>query len=52
MLKIIFKDKRTKIYKKSEYTNYWYDRKIFVVIRKKWIEIYNIDCIASVECKD
>jgi hypothetical protein len=52
MLRIIFKDGAEKRYKKHEYTDYWYDRKVFAVIRKKqWVAIYNIDCIEVVECK-
>lgn len=50
MLKILFKDGETKIYKKKEYTDYLYDRKSFIVVRKKqWIGIYNLDCIISIE---
>ena len=50
MLKICFKNGEIKKYKHKEYTDYYYDGKVFVVIRKKqWIGIYNLDCIATVE---
>ena len=53
MLKIVFKDGNIKKYKPKEYTDYYYDKKVFVVIKKKqWIGIYNIDCIATVEYED
>ena len=50
MLKIVFKNGEVKKYKKKEFTDYYYDSKMFVVIKKKqWIGMYNIDCIACVE---
>ncbi len=53
MLKIVFKNGETKKYKPDEFTDYYYDRKVFVVLKKKqWIGIYNIDCVASVEYKE
>lgn len=53
MLKIVFKDGETKNYLPTEYTEYEYNGKAFIVIRKsKWIGIYNFDCILSVECTD
>jgi hypothetical protein len=53
MLKIVFKDGETKKYLPTEYTEFQYDGKAFIVIRKsKWIGIYNFDCILSVECTD
>ena len=49
MLKIVFKDGETKKYKEGEYTDYHYDGKVFAVIKgKRWIGLYNIDCIACV----
>ena len=52
MIKIVFKDGSTRKYKKNDFTDYYYDKKVFVVINKKqWIGVYNIDCIATVEYK-
>lgn len=37
-------------YKPSEYTDYDYDKKYFIVIRnKQWIGLYNLDDIRYVE---
>lgn len=50
MLRIVFKDGSVRKYKKKQFTDYYYDKKVFVVIKKKqWIGIYNIDAIATVE---
>ncbi len=52
MLVITFKDGTTKKYKNSKFTDYYYDRKSFVVIYKKqWIGVYNLDSLISVEYK-
>ena len=49
-LKITFQDGTQKTYKSKQFTDYTYDRKCFVVIKKKqWIGIYNLDCIESIE---
>lgn len=51
-LRIVFKDGNEKKYKSKEFTDYWYDGNVFVVIRKKqWVGVYNMDCIAAVECE-
>ena len=53
MLRIVFKDGSIRKYKKKEFTDYYYDRKVFVVIKKKqWVGIYNIDAIATVEYEE
>lgn len=50
MLRIVFKDGSVRKYKNKRFTDYYYDRKVFVVMNKKqWVGIYNIDAIATVE---
>ena len=47
---IKFKDGEYAKYKPNEYTDYYYDKVCFVVIRdKQWIGIYNIDEIKWIE---
>lgn len=47
---ISFKDGEYAKYKPDEYTDYYYDKVCFVVIRdKQWIGIYNIDEIKWIE---
>lgn len=47
---IVFKDGDICHYKPEEYTDYYYDRKIFVVIKdKQWIGLYNINCVKYIE---
>lgn len=51
-VRIVFKDGREKVYGKKEFTDYDYDRKCFIVIRKKqWVGIYNLNEIRSIEAK-
>lgn len=50
MISIVFKDGSVRKYKKKEFTDCYYDGKVFVVIRgKQWISVYNIDIIATIE---
>lgn len=52
-LVIKFKDGEYAKYKPDEYTDYYYDKVCFVVIRdKQWIGIYNIDEIKWIEVVD
>ena len=47
---ISFKDGEYAKYKPDEYTDYYYDKICFVVIKdRRWIGIYNIDEIKYVE---
>lgn len=49
-LVIKFKDGEIAKYLPNEYTDYYYDKVCFVVIRdKQWIGIYNIDEIKWIE---
>lgn len=46
---IYFKDGKVDIWKSKEYTDYYYDRKCFIIIRKKrWVGIYNLDSIDAI----
>ena len=46
---IIFKDGKAVRWKKKDFTDYWYDGKCFIVIRKRqWVGIYNLDELESV----
>lgn len=48
-IKIVFKDGEQVTWKKKQFTDYMYDRKCFIVIRKKqWVGIYNLDCISCI----
>lgn len=50
MLRIVFKDRETKMYGADEFTDYEYDQQCFIVTKDgQWIGIYNIDCIACIE---
>ena len=50
MIEITFKNGEVTQYKRSEYTDYSYDGKCFIVINNmQWVGIYNLDCIESVE---
>ena len=52
-LVIKFKDGDIAKYAPNEYTDYYYDKVCFVVIRdKQWIGIYNIDEIKWIEVVD
>lgn len=51
-LVIRFKSGDLAYYKPSEYTDYYYDKKCFVVIKdQRWIGIYNIDSLSYVEAR-
>lgn len=46
MIEIVFQNGNFVSYKPSDYTDYKYDRKYFIVIyEKQWIGLYNLDCI-------
>lgn len=52
MIKIVFKNGEIAKWKKKRYTDYKYDGHCFVVINKKrWVGIYNLESIASIEIK-
>lgn len=49
---IKFNNGDTAKYSPDEYTDYYYDKKCFVVIKdKKWIGIYNLDAIEYAEIR-
>ena len=51
-VKIVFKDGSDRVYRDKEFTDYAYDRKSFIMIKKKqWVGIYNLDTIKSIEVK-
>lgn len=51
-LVIKFKNGDLAKYKPSEYTDYYYDKKCFVVIKdQRWIGIYNIDDLSYAEVR-
>lgn len=51
-LVIKFKNGDTAHYEPNEYTDYYYDKKCFIVIKdKRWIGIYNIDDLSYVEVR-
>ena len=53
MLRIVFKDGEVVKWKKKQFTDYMYDRKCFIVIKKnQYVGIYNLDCIAVVEYEE
>ena len=53
MIRIVFKNGEVIKWKRKDFTDYTYDRKCFIVIRKKqWVGIYNLDCIATIEYRD
>lgn len=48
-IKIYWKDGRIDTWGKKEFTDYQYDGKCFIIIRKlQWVGIYNLDEIAAV----
>ena len=48
-LRIVFKNGEQVTYRNKQYTDYMYDGKSFIVIKKKqWVGIYNMDCISCV----
>lgn len=50
MLRIVFKNGEVIKWKKKQFTDYKYDGKCFIVILKKqWVAIYNLDCLAAIE---
>lgn len=50
MIEIVFKNGDMAHYKPSDYTDYKYDGKYFIVIyEKQWIGLYNLDSIEYVE---
>ncbi len=50
MIEIVFKNGDMAHYRPTEYTDYKYDGKYFIVIyEKQWIGLYNLDSIEYVE---
>ena len=50
MIEIVFKNGDMAHYHPTEYTDYKYDGKYFIVIyEKQWIGLYNLDSIEYVE---
>lgn len=53
MLKIVYKDGDVITYGEDEYTDYSYDSRCFIVISgQRWIGIYNMDCVSSIEFRE
>lgn len=53
MIEIVFKNHDMAHYTPSQYTDYRYDGKYFIVIRdKQWIGFYNLDCVEYIEVSD
>ena len=49
MLKITFKDSEVVFWDEDEFDDYFYDGKVFAIIKgKQWVGLYNIDCIAAI----
>lgn len=47
---IVFRNGNVCHYSPSEYTDYKYDGKYFIVIyEKQWIGFYNLDCVEYIE---
>ena len=47
---IVFRNANICHYSPSEYTDYKYDGKYFIVIyEKQWIGFYNLDCVEYIE---
>lgn len=47
---IVFRNGNICHYSPSEYTDYKYDGKYFIVIyEKQWIGFYNLDCVEYIE---
>ena len=50
MIEIVFRSGEVAHYKPSEYTEYRYDGKYFIVIKDcQWIGFYNLDCVECIE---
>ena len=53
MLRIVYKDGEVITYGEDDYTDYSYDSRCFIVIRgQRWIGIYNMDCVSTIEFKE
>ena len=53
MIEIIMKNGNIATWEKTEYTDYTYDGKCFIVINKdKWVGIYNMDCVRNIVVND
>ena len=49
---IVFQNGNICHYSPSEYTDYKYDGKYFIVIyEKQWIGLYNLDCVEYIEIR-
>ena len=52
MVKIVFKNGCVVKWKEKEYTDYKYDGKCFILIKKgKWAAFYNMDSVVSIKIK-
>ncbi len=52
MVKIVFKNGCVVKWKEKEYTDYKYDGKCFILIKKeKWAAFYNMDSVVSIIVK-
>ncbi len=52
MIKIVFRNGNVVKWKKKQWTDYKYDGKCFIIIKKEqWVGIYNLDSIISVVVK-
>lgn len=53
MIKIVFRNGSVVKWKKKQWTDYKYDGRCFIVIKKEqWVGIYNMDNIISIIVKD
>lgn len=49
MIRIFFKNGNIDKWKKEKYTDYKYDGRCFIIMRKsQWIGIYNLDDISAI----
>ena len=50
MIEIVFKNGDMAHYNRTEYTDYKYDGKFFIVIyEKQWIGLYNLDSVEYIK---
>ena len=46
---IVFKDRREDKWSGNEFTDYYYDKKSFIILKDgRWVGIYNMDAIESI----
>ncbi len=49
MLKIYLNDGNIDVWKENQFDDYYYDKKVFVVIRNgQWVGVYNMDIVGKV----